>query len=59
MGSLINKEQFTNCNVLVLSMLFCLFLTASKGETAVTGKISGLVRAEQTSKTLVNVRVAL
>ena len=59
MGSLINKEQFINCNVLVLSMLFCLFLTARKGEPAVTGKISGLVREEQTNKTLVNVRVAL
>ena len=59
MGSLINKKKFITHNVLVFSMLVCLFLTTKKGETAVTGKISGLVREEQTSKTLVNVRVAL
>ena len=59
MESPINKGQFINCNVFVLSMLFCLLLIAKKGETAITGKLFGLVKEGQTGKTLVNARVAL
>ena len=59
MESPINKGQFINFNVFVLSMLFCLLLIAKKGETAITGKLFGLVKEGQTGKTLVNARVAL
>ena len=61
MESPVKKGQFINCSAFVFSVLFFLsgILIAKKGETAVTGKLFGLVKEGQTGKTLVNARVTL
>ena len=57
----VKKGQFINCSVFVL--LICFFLSdiliIKTGETAVTGKLSGVVKEGQTGKTLVNARIVL